>query len=88
MSSVLTIRIAPQKLAKLDRRAAELGQNRSSYVRRLVEQDLESAPKPRKHVFASEDLAGCVKTGIKSGDNATVRKIIRQRLLTRYAKNR
>jgi hypothetical protein len=85
---VLTIRMAPQKLAKLDRRAAELGRDRSGYVRSLIEQDLKSAPRPRKHVFASPDLVGCVATGIKSGDNATVRRVIRGRVLARYAKNR
>ncbi len=78
----------PQKLARLDRRAAELGQDRSGYVRGLVDRDLENSSAPRGHVFASEDLVGCVETGIKSGDNATVRKTIRQRLKAQYAANR
>ena len=72
----------------MDRRAAQLGRDRSGYVRSLIEQDLKAAPIPRKHVFASEDLVGCVSTGIRRGDNRTVRKIIRSRLLARYAKNR
>ena len=87
MSAVLTIRMAPQKLARLSRRAVEAGQDRSAYVRGLIDQDLQSAPKPRQHIFASEDLIGCVRTGIANCDNATVRKIVRQRLLDR-AKNR
>ena len=45
-------------------------------------------PKAGKYVFASKDLAGSVATGIKEGDNATIRKIVRKRLLARYAKNR
>jgi hypothetical protein len=80
--------MAPQKLARLDRRAAELGRNRSGYVRSLIEEDLKTHPKPSKYVFASKDLVGCVSTGIKEGDNATVRKIVRDRVLARYAKNR
>jgi hypothetical protein len=88
MSTVLTVRMPVQKLAKVDRRAAELGQDRSGYVRRLIDQDLSNAPKVRKHVFASEDLVGCVSTGIRQGDNSTVRQVIRQRLLVRHAKNR
>lgn len=78
----------PQKLAVLDRRAAELGQDRSGYVRSLIEQDLKSALRPRKHIFASEDLVGCVRTGLSNGKNATVRQAIRQRLMARHAKNR
>jgi len=80
MPTILTVRIDADKLAKVDRRAAELGRDRSGYVRGLIEQDLKSAPEPRRHVFASDDLVGCVSTGIKAGDNATVRKIIRERL--------
>ena len=80
---VLTVRMAPQKLAQLDRRAPELGRDRCGYVRSLIEEDLKSAPKVRKRVFASGDLVGCVATGIKSGDNAIVRKVIRERVLAR-----
>jgi predicted DNA-binding protein len=88
MSTVLTIRLPAAKVARVARRAAELGQDRSTYIRGLIEQDLSNAPKPSKHVFASEDLAGCISTGLKIADNATVRKLIRQRLLERSEKNR
>jgi hypothetical protein len=87
-ASILTIRMAPQKLAKLDRRAAELGRDRSGYIRSLIEEDLKSRPKTSKYVFASKDLVGCVSTGIETGDNATVRKVARERVLARHAKNR
>jgi predicted DNA-binding protein len=87
-ATILTIRMAPQKLAKLDRRAAELGRDRSGYVRSLIEEDLKSQPRAGKYVFASKDLVGSVSTGIKEGNNATVRKVVRARLLARYAKNR
>ena len=88
MANVVTVRLPPGKLAHVDRRAAELGQDRSTYMRGLIDGDLKSAKRSPKHVFASEDLVGCVATGIASGDNRTVRKVIRQRLLGRYAKNR
>lgn len=88
MTGVLTLRLPPQKLAKVDRRAAELGQDRSGYIRSLIDEDLQTAGQPGKHVFASEDLVGCVNTGIKSSSSARLRKIIRDRLTARYAKNR
>jgi|GEM_PF-3492085 len=34
----------------------------------------------RKHRFASEALIGSLATGLKTGDNATVRRLARQRL--------
>jgi hypothetical protein len=80
MTATLTVRLSPGKLAKLNKRAAELGQDRSSYVRGLIEEDLLAAPKTARHTFASEDLVGCVSTGLSSGDNATVRDVIRQKL--------
>ena len=88
MSSIVTVRIPPQKLAKVDRRAAELGQDRSGYVRALIEQDLKSTGGPRKHVFASEDLAGCIRTGLPRGDNRTVRRAVQERLMKRNAAHR
>jgi len=87
MPGVLTIRVSAAEMAKMDRRAAELGCDRSGYVRGLIDQDLKAARAPRKHVFASQDLVGCVSTGIIRGDNRTTRKIIRSRLHGRYAKN-
>lgn len=85
MSTVMTIRIAPHKLAKIDRRAAERGQGRSHYVRFLIERDLQERPRSSRRVFASEDLVGCVNTGVRDNDSATLRKIIRCRV---HEKNR
>jgi predicted DNA-binding protein len=87
MSQILTLRLRPGKLARIDRRAAQLGQDRSSYVRSLIEQDLKETGSS-KHVFASRDLLGVFRTGVSSSDNATVRRVIRQRLLQRHEKNR
>jgi len=87
MMTVLTLRIPLRKIAKVDRRAAELGQDRSSYIRGLIDEDLRSANVPRKHVFASEDLVGCVNTGIGTS-SAQFRRVIRERVAARYGKNR
>jgi len=59
----------------MDARAARLGQDRTQYLLALVERDLGAEDSRRKHRFASEDLIGSVRTGLKSGDNATVRLI-------------
>jgi hypothetical protein len=64
----------------MDARAAALGQDRSAYVLSLVERDLVAQGAERRRRFASEDLIGSVQTGIASGDNATVRRLARQRL--------
>jgi len=86
MPTILTVRMAPSTLAKLDRRAAEAGRERSAYVRAMIEEDVKrSASKPR-HVFASRDLLGKYAIGGGS-DNESVRRIVRQRLSKR-AKNR
>jgi hypothetical protein len=34
----------------------------------------------RSHLFASEDLIGSMRTGLKKGDNAAIRRLARQRL--------
>jgi len=82
------MRARPSLLAAIDARAARLGQDRTKYILTLVEHDLIEDKKPRKHKFASHDLIGCISTGIGSGDNATIRKVIRQRLQERAQKNR
>jgi hypothetical protein len=88
MTDVLTVRMSSQQKAEVDRRAAELGQERSAYIRCLIEEDIRTAEKPRKHVFASEDLVGAVDTGVKSGTASSFREIIRERIASRHDKNR
>lgn len=80
MTRPFSVRARPSLISAIDSRAAQLGQDRSKYILTLVERDLSGAKKPRKHKFASHDLIGSFSTGIKSGDNATIRRIIRQRL--------
>lgn len=88
MTRPFSLRARPSLLAAIDARAARLGQDRTKYILSLVEQDLTEDKKPRPHKFASYDLIGSVSTGIGFGDNATIRKIIRQRLKERSEKNR
>ena len=87
MSKVLTFRLSMAKLTQVDRRAAELGRDRSGYVRALIDHDL-SRPPARRHKFASEDLIGAYNTGLGSATNATIRRRARERLVRAREKNR
>jgi hypothetical protein len=90
MTRPFSLRARPSLIAAIDARAAQLGQDRTKYILSLVEHDLTEKDKTpaRRHKFASADLIGSVSTGIKSGDNATVRAVITQRLKERAQKNR
>jgi hypothetical protein len=88
LANVLTLRLAPAKLARVDQRAAELGRDRSGYIRSLIDQDLERPAGRRRHKFASEDLIGAFNTGHGTADNATVRRLARQRWLQRREEHR
>ena len=79
MSKVLTVRIAPQLLAKAEARAVQLGLDRAGYVRNLIEQDLEAAKMPARRRFASEDLAGAFRLGGVSATNPRARAMLRRR---------
>jgi len=80
MTKPFSLRARPSLIAAIDARAAQLGQDRTKYILSLVENDLTPKKPGRRHKFASPDLIGCVSTGIKSGDNATIRQIARKRL--------
>ncbi len=88
MTKPFSIRALPSLISAMDARAARLGQDRTKYILTLVEHDLTEEQKPRQHKFASHDLIGCVSTGLGPGDNATIRKVIQQRLKERAQKNR
>jgi hypothetical protein len=85
MSNVLTLRISAAKLARLDRLAAAAGHDRSGYVRRLIEEAIESEGRAgrRQHKFASADLLGSLSIGAGPGTNENVRRTVRQRLTAR-----
>ena len=80
MTRPISLRARPSIIAALDARAAKLGQDRTQYILTLVERDLTEEKAARKHRFASDDLIGSVRTGLKSGDNATVRRTAREHL--------
>ena len=85
MTRPFSLRARPSVIAAIDARAAKLGQDRTKYLLSLVERDLVQGKSSRKPRFASEDLIGSMRTGIKSGDNATIRRLAQQRL---HEKNR
>ena len=80
MTKPFSVRARPSVIADIDARAAKLGQNRTKYILSLVQRDLVDDKKPRGLQFASEDLIGSMRTGLKAGDNATVRRLARRSL--------
>jgi hypothetical protein len=88
MTKPFSIRARPSLISAMDARASRLGQDRTKYILTLVEHDLAEEQKPRQHKFASRDLSGAFRSGISSGDNATIRNVIQQRLKERAQKNR
>jgi len=47
MKSYVPIKIEPKMLERLELRAKEYGHNRSSYIRWLIQKDLEKQDKPK-----------------------------------------
>ena len=80
MANIVTLRLPPANLARVDRRAAELGRDRSGYLLALIDRDLEQHAEQVRHKFASEDLIGAFNTGQGGADNATVRRLVRLRI--------
>ena len=76
MSTVLTVRLPPSLLSRLDRKAAALGRARAEHVRQVLEADLAAAP-PKTKRFACLSLKGRYALG-RGSDNATVRKALRR----------
>jgi hypothetical protein len=85
MTKPFSMRARPSEIAAIDARAAKLGQDRTKYILSLVRRDLIEDKAPRLHRFASEDLLGSMRTGLKTGNNAAVRRLARRRL---HEKNR
>ncbi len=75
MTEVVSLRMPSDKVAAIDRRAADSGLDRSKYLLRLVEQDL-ARPAPKfKRRFASMHLLGKFRSSGSS--NAAVRAVMR-----------
>ena len=82
MAVILTLRFSPAKLARIERRAAELGRDRSTYIRALINQDLKHSGEARDLKFVSGDVME-VFTSQGAGDNAKGRRVTRERLRRR-----
>jgi hypothetical protein len=78
MTKPFSLRAKPSVIADIDARAAKLGQNRTQYIMSLLRRDLIDDKMPGRHRFASEDLIGSMRTGLKTGDNATIRRQARR----------
>jgi hypothetical protein len=81
MTKPFSVRARPSVIAAIDARAAKLGQDRTKYILALVQRDSVEDQAPRSHQLASEDLIGSMRTGLKTGNNASIRRLVRQRLL-------
>jgi len=88
MTKPFSVRARPSLIAAMDARAARLGQDRSKYVLTLVERDLATEGKTRRHKFASFDLIGAFSTGTGPATNENSRRIIARRLREQREKNR
>ena len=79
MSRVLTVRVAPDLLAKAEARAVQLGLDRAGYVRNLIEQDLQLSNTSSPRRFASEDLVGAFRLGGAPATNQRAREMLKRR---------
>src|SRR5947207_9276756 len=78
MAVILTLRFSPAKLARIERRAAELGRDRSTYIRALINQDLKHLGEARDPNFAAGDVIQAF-TGQGGVGNAKGRRVTRER---------
>jgi hypothetical protein len=58
MTRIVSFRMPAQKVAAVDRRAADAGLDRTRYLLQLVEQDLARTTRKTKRRFASSHLLG------------------------------
>jgi hypothetical protein len=67
----------PEKVAAIDRRAADSGMDRTQYLRRLVDQDLARPARRSRRRFASVHLLGRFHS--RGSSNARVRAALKAR---------
>lgn len=79
MTRVLTLRLDAALLNQAEQRAAELGLDRSGYVRGLIAADVGAAPRRARRRFASEDLAGAFLGDGRAASAAVVREALKRR---------
>ncbi|HZR16958.1 MAG TPA: hypothetical protein VFE51_06490 [Verrucomicrobiae bacterium] len=77
MTQVISVRIPAQKVAAIDRRAADEGLDRTKYLLKLVEQDLAQRNRRLKRRFASSHLLG--KFHSRGSSNAEIRRALKSR---------
>jgi hypothetical protein len=82
MTQVVSLRMPSDKVAAIDRRAADAGVDRTKYLLRIVEEHLaEPQPKSRRR-FGSTHLIGKFRS--KGSTNAEIRAALR----AHFEKNR
>ena len=77
MTHVVSVRMPKAKLAALDRRAADSGLDRTSYLLRLVDQDLARPVNGSRRRFASLNLLGKFRS--QGSTNVEVRAALKAR---------
>lgn len=88
MTTTLSLRIKPSRVARIDARAEQLGfDDRSKYLLAVVEADLNRA-ETETASFRSEDLIGAVRINTGPATNKNTRRVIAAALKGRREKNR
>ena len=75
MTEVVSLRMPTDKVAAIDRRAADSGLDRSKYLLRLVEEDLARPTPKSKRRFASAHLLGKFRS--HGSSNAAVKAVVK-----------
>jgi hypothetical protein len=75
MTQVVSIRVPSKKVAEIDRKAADIGLDRTNYILRLVNQDLQRPASKSKRRFASSHLLGRFRS--KGSSNAQIRAALK-----------
>jgi hypothetical protein len=75
MTRIISLRIPVRKLAEMDRRAANAGLDRTSYLLRLIESGPKQEPLRKRRIFKSKHLFGRFKSSGSS--NAKVRAALK-----------
>lgn len=78
MTQVVSLRVPQDKVAAIDRQAADAGLDRTKYLLRLVDEDLARSRNPRtRKRFASVHLLGKFKS--KGSSNTAIRAALKVR---------
>ncbi len=75
MTHVVSLRMPPEKVAAIDRRAADSGLDRTNYLLRLVDEALSRPATQSKRRFASGHLLGKFRS--QGSSNAAARAALK-----------